>query len=250
MAIQRLNLTQIRTEILRIVGNYADSTKADWRTDSNLYRIVNLYGQQLGIRSAMAARDNLPPGVKRLCFDMYKTHVESTASASDTGLVISAGEPRPVYLPVDYDHHISFYDLTNSRPIDVVTDVTKRHLNLKKLTAYTPSGAGLTPFAGPPEAIEILHYITISSTWRRTAILYPNLGVSTVVIELYYYRLPAIMAGTDPDNEYVDADPKYQYLWIYGPVCELTRPNSPTYDRYKSLETDLLVDLAATGKEY
>ena len=235
MAIQRLNLTQIKTEILRIVG-VASSSVSDWETDANLYRIINMCGQQLSLRAAQAARPNLPHGKTQLRFDMYKT--VSNASTVGSGLIVAASSST-LYMPVDFDHWISFYDTTYLRRIDVISDVAERHIKIKQKQS------------GPPEVIELMNFAANSSQWQRVGIVYPATPTGTApAIELYYYRLPATMAGTDPDNEYPDCDPKYQYLWIYLPACEVMRPNNPSYDRYNSLGNELLIDLAATGTAY
>ena len=46
------------------------------------------------------------------------------------------------------------------------------------------------------------------------------------------------MAGTDSANEYPDADPKYHWLWVYGPAMEILRPSHPAYDRFIALERE------------
>lgn len=237
MAVQRLSLDNIKTELLRIAG-YESSARADWQTDANLYRIINMYGQRLSLRAAQVAREaGLPPtGVPR--FDMYKTRTTVTLAGGETS---SDVRPQTTFaFPEDYDHWISFYDLTHKRPIRPTTEVSRWHLEKLKQKPL-----------GPPEAIEIVDAYLSGSTWQRRGFTYPPSpsGVNPTV-ELWYYRLPAIMAGTSPTAEYIDADVKYHSLWIYGPAVELLRPDDPVYDRYASLERELLLDLVYTGRAY
>ena len=232
MAIQRLTLTQIRNELLRIVGNYASSADADWATDANLYRIINAYGAQVPRKALKIA--GIQPG-QRAGLSIYRTIVNSATTGA--WFVVAAGSAT-IYCPEDMDQLIGLYDRTNERKLDIVDDVSRWHIDtLRKKPA------------GPPEAVELLDVVVISSIYRRQGTIHPPTASGvTPSFEGTYFRLPAIMAGTDPDNEYVDCETKYQYLWLYGPAAELLRPNNPSYDRYKTEELELLTALASTAQ--
>lgn len=233
MAVQRLTLAQITTEILRITG-YTASSLAPWSSDANLYVVINRYGQRLPLRCAQVAISTLGLSQGTIRFDMHRTVVNSATTG--TGLRIAASSST-AYLPTDFDAAISWWDRTNNRRIRPIVGVAKWHDEVK------------TKPAGPPEAIEILGVVLDSSDWRRQATLHPaTVSGVTPSVELTYYRLPAIMPGSAPSSEYPDTDIKYQDLWIYGPVLELMRPGDPAYDRYAALEKELLVDLAQTAK--
>jgi hypothetical protein len=233
MAVQRLTLTQIKTELLRIAGGYDGSTSADWLTDANLYRIVNLYLQRLPARCAQVARElKLPVAGNSMHFTMWRRSATATTSAGEGNLVVVAGSST-VTIPTDHDETISWYDETDKRLLTEVTNVDKYDSRLRDLPP------------GPPVVVEM----TGISSARKTGKFYPatKSGV-TPVITLTYFGLPAKMAGSAPDTEYPDIGAKWESLSIYGPALELTRPSSPTYDRYAALERELLVDLAFSSE--
>jgi hypothetical protein len=236
MSVQRTSLTSIKTELLRIVG-HETSAYADWDTDARLYEIINRYGQRLPLRASQIARENkIPIGAGIPRFDMYKTRTTVTLTGGETD---SNSLPQTTFkFPTDFDHWISFYDETHKNEVVVTTEVTRLHLD--RLKKKNP---------GVPEAIEIGDFYLDSTIWRRRGFIYPpSPSGMSARLELWYYRLPAVMPGTDPDNEYVDADVKYHSLWIYGPACELLRPDDPQYERYSRLEKEMLVDLVASAR--
>jgi hypothetical protein len=232
MAIQRLSLSNILTELLRIVG-FASSTVSDWATNANLYNIVNRYGQSIPIRMSQASQSP-----KRLLCDMWRTVVASAATGTDA-MLVAAGSST-VYLPVNCDYVVSVYDVTNKAKVEIITDIDRWHIDdIKKKDP------------GPPEVIELLGYTDYAtdSSWRRYGTIYPaTVTGTTPSFTLTYYRLPAIMPGVAIETEYPDADPKYHSLWIYGPAAELLGPSNPAYDRYAALEKELLLDLATVSR--
>jgi len=232
MAIQRLSLSNILTELLRIVG-FASSTVSDWATNDNLYNIVNRYGQSIPVRMSQAAQSP-----KRLLCDMWRTVVDSSTSGTDV-LIVAAGSST-LYLPVNCDYVVGIYDNTNGSKVEVITDVARWHID--EIKKKDP---------GPPEVVELLGYTTYAtdSTWRRYGTIYPATVTGTLPsLTITYYRLPAIMPGVAIETEYPDADPKYHSLWIYGPAAELLGPSNPAYDRYAALEKELLLDLAMISR--
>lgn len=228
MAVLRLTLANLETEILRLTG-YDASTDAPWATQANLYRIINIYGQRLPMRLTQVARQLGVVGPADTArFDMWRTVANLTTSSGSSN----------VDFPTDYDHWISFYDNTNARRVDPVENVDKYHI--KKLRDKA---------AGPPEAIEIMGFLTSGANWVRRGILYPDTASGvTPSISCTYWRLPAIFAGAAPTTEYPDADYKYHALWIYGPMCEILRNSGPSYDRFQAIELELLTDLALTAR--
>jgi hypothetical protein len=226
MAVQRLSLTNIQTEILRIVGNYTTSNDADWRTDANLYQIINRYGQSLTTRVAAAV------GLPSVSLPMYRTTATSGTAASND-IFVTASSPT-IFLPINLNEIISLYDVTNKRPLHPIRDVDLDYNDVA------------SKVAGVPDFYELLDFVDDGSgNWRQKALLHPapHTGI-TPSLRLKYYRLPAVMPGDTPQTEYPDADVKYHSLWIYGPVVELMAPNSPIFDRYVALERGLLMDLA------
>ena len=235
MAIQRLCLLDIETAILEAT-HYNSSANAPWALSCNLYKRINEYGQRLPMRlNEIAAQIGMQVPIH---FDYLKTTANSSTSGT-TVPVVSAGSST-IYMPTDYDHYMSFYDITNKRPIHVIENVDKWHYEeLIKVPT------------GPPQYIEIMGFTTDgSSNWRRSGTLYPaTVSGVTPSIRLHYWRLPAIMAGTGPATEYPDIDPKYESLFIYGPVCELTRSIDPdTYAAYSMLEKELLTQMVMTSR--
>ena len=233
MAVQRLSLSQIESAILEIVG-YSSSANAPWGSSANLYLRVNEYGQRLPMHlNSLARQMNMPTPVR---FDMWRNTVDSDTSGADVPLVSSGSQY--VYLPVDYDQWVSFWDLTNSRPISVIENVDKWHSEILLLPE------------GPPQYIEIQGFVTDGSgNWRRRAKLYPATEAGTTPsFRMEYWKLPATMPGVSPTVEYPDIDPKYESIFIYGPICDLARNTGFEYDRYAALEKDLLIEMLSTAR--
>lgn len=230
MAIQRLNMSQIASNILEIMG-YADSTLAPWKTDTTLYTRINEYGQRLPMRlNSVAKQLNLPVPVR---LDMWRT-VASSGTNTTSGCQVTAGSST-LYLPVDYDHYISFMNADEAKPIHVTQDTVK----------WESDGLYSTP-PGIPKYIEILGYVTVGSNWRRAATLYPNpISSYTPSIRLEYWRLPNQMGIS---TSYPDIDPKYESLFIYGTVTDLSRSTGQEFDRYANLEKELLVEMISTAR--
>ena len=235
MAISRLTLTQIRNEILRIAG-YDSSGLAPWSDDATLLRQVNSYASRLTARCAQVLRESgMPISTGTVHFDMWRY----------TGTLDATSGSQTVTFPVDYDRWISFYDSTNKRRLEVVTEVDRWHV--RKLRDKP---------AGPPEAIELMGFGTavsgLPSTGGegvRVGKLYPaTVTGTTPSISLHYWRLPTAMPGNNFDLEYPDCDPKFQMLWVYGPALEFLRPSDPGFARYQGLERELLIDLAYGAK--
>ena len=228
MAIQRINLTKIKTELLRICG-YGSSATADWTSDANLYNVINRYGQSIPSRMMETAqRPN------RLVCDMWRTVVNSSNVGTDVPIV--AAGSSTIYFPVNLDYLVGIYDLTNKRIVPIISDVSRYWIDELR-----------TQMVGPPQKIELRGYETYAtdSTWRRVGTIWPSTETGiTPSFEVTYYRLPSIMAGVTPDDEYPDADPKFHSLWIYGPALELLSPSNPTYDRFVQLEKAMLLELA------
>ena len=230
----RLNLSEVRDTIRRIIGE--ETAAQSQITNANLYIVVNRYAQRIPSRMTTVVRQSgidLPYGTLRP--SMWKTQ---NGTATGSGVTTAS-----LYLlPNDYDHYIAFYDTTagyQNRVVPVLKDVNKNYPELVN-----------RPYGEPVEAVEILDFQSVSSVWRRVARRWPGLPTGGVVtdLNLLYYRLPAAMAGTDPDNEYPDTDLKFQDLWVFGPVLELLRKDDPSYERYVALEQELLLDLAYTSK--
>lgn len=213
MTIQRLTLANIETEILRAAG-YSSSTLADWKTQANLVSIINRYVHSIPARIAAILKSPVP---------MYQDMWRSTGTLSCTSGSSTA------YLPADCDAVISLWDSTNSRPVYLIEDgdVEIERYRLKP--------------AGPPERVEVLGYATNVATWQKKCTIWPaTMTGVTPSIAVKYYRIPA--SGTAGD--YVDADPRYDSLWVAGVACEVLAPTNPSYDRYKAQEQELLADLA------
>ena len=64
------------------------------------------------------------------------------------------------------------------------------------------------------------------------------------------FRKPeaVILIIPDADNEYPDGDYKFHYLWVLEPVLELLRPDDAAYNRYKEVEQEMMLELAATAR--
>ena len=224
MAVQRITLAQIVTELFRISG-FADSASAPWLTDANLYIIINNYQQRLVSRVAQVAAAAGIKTAAKIRLGMWKTQANLTATSGSS----------TVHFPTDYDQFESFYDNTYAKPIEAISEVNRWHI--RKLRSR-PSG--------PTEAIEILDYVSNAATWQRRALLWPTVQTGiTPSISCTYWRIPAAFTGAG--TEYPDGDYKYHNLWIYGPALEILRPEDPDYSRYEALEKELLLEIALTG---
>lgn len=227
MAVQRLTAANIETAVLEIMG-YSASTTAPWGSAANFYVRMNEYAQRLPFRLNMLARQM---GIKTpIHFECWKSSCNS--STSGTTVVKVTAATATIYLPSDYDHYISFWDITDKHKIPVIKDVDKYHSDLANAVA------------GPTQAVEISGFVLDGSDWRRSATLYPT-PTGTPSIRLQYYRLPAIM---DAAGEYPDIDPKYESLFIYGTVCDLARNTAFEYDRYAALEKEMMADMISTAR--
>jgi len=238
MAVQRRSLSQIRDEIYRICGNFdttGTGTDTPWRSDANLYRIINDYIQRLPLRASQVIQKDLPR--RPIRFDMYKTVLASGGGVGAAQFVTGVGDSL-IYFPTDLDEVISIYDTSNNEPLHPIQDVARWHKDLKERAP------------GPPEFYEHLGYITDSgSVWRRHARLYPSTDAAqTPSLELHYWRLPARMAGSSPTTEFPDIDPKYEMLAVKGPAREILQPNDPSFDRIDRDEKELLLDLVMSGR--
>uniref|UniRef100_A0A6M3L6Q9 Uncharacterized protein n=2 Tax=viral metagenome TaxID=1070528 RepID=A0A6M3L6Q9_9ZZZZ len=240
MAVQRLNLKQIEDAILQIMG-FDSSENAPWKTSATLYQRINEYGQRLPMRLNQIAREtNVPTPVH---FDMWKSSCNS--STTGTTVVLVAASSATIYFPTDYDHTISLYDITNKRPIQLIDNVDKWHY---ERLVHGP--------AGPPRYVEIGGFASDgAAAWRRTATLYPatESGV-TPSVRLKYWRIPAAMTATvaaQAQSQYPDVDPKYESLFIYGPVIDLARidlarQQNLGFEQWVRLERELLVEMLST----
>ena len=235
MAVLRMTLAQIITEILHITG-YDSSVNAPWETEANLIRKINMTAQKIAQRSTdilraegMMSKDGV------VHFDMWRATIDSTASAGAGNLVVTAGTSTGD-LPADYDHWISFYDLTHER---FFYPITQFHQERYRRLRREP--------AGPTKAIEIYEFS--GSNWQRQFRLLPDVesGV-TPSIRMYYHRLPAIMPGSDTSAEYPDGDYKFHYLWVLETVLELLRIDDPAYNRYQEEESRIIRQLVATAR--
>lgn len=235
MAVQRLTLNQIITQILNITG-FDSSDVAPWESDANLTVKINMTTQKIGQKVAriiLGTGADVSKGNVKL--DMWRSSADSTASTGAGNLVVSSGSST-VQLPADYDHWKSFWDSDLEQwfyPIE------RNHTQYMQRLLKRPPG--------PPEAIEILGYG--GTNWQRQCTLYPTppTGV-TPSITLDYWRIPAVMPGSDADNEYPDGDYKFHYLWVLEPVLELLRPDDAAYNRYKEVEQEMMLELAATAR--
>jgi len=177
----------------------------------------------------------LAPTDKTIRFDMWRTSIDSTTVAAGTSLVTAAGSST-IDFPANYDHWISFYDITHKKPIYPIEEVSRWFYEELRDAP-----------AGPTKGIEILGMVSGgSSTWRRRARLRPDVAATvTPSIEMVYWRLPTDLSTATSE---LDIDYKYAMLGINGPMLELLRPDDPAYERYLTLEKSMLMDLARTGK--
>ena len=233
MAILQLTLANLHDEInLRVWGSTSPTNS--WG-DTALTRQINLYLQSLGRKTAQVLQGEgvqIPEGV--LHFDMWRT----------VGALTETSGSSTVHFPVDYDHYISFYDITHGRKLDVIENVDKYYIDQFKWRENTAHGLATRP--GPPEAIEILGFEDNGGTWQRKGTIWPaTVSGVTPNIRLTYYRLPATVSS---DSDEPDIDIKYQELLIYGPILEILRDDDPSYIRYVETEKDLLLGLAKTAR--
>ena len=100
MAILQLTLANCRDEIRRRIGERTGGTTISNPnvSDAELTRQINLYLQRLPRRTAQ-----LTESPREIKFDMWRTFSDLTETAGSS----------TVYLPVDYDRFISFWDQTN-----------------------------------------------------------------------------------------------------------------------------------------
>jgi hypothetical protein len=235
MAIQRSTVTQLITEIRRNIGE--PNSARSHVTDANLYLLFNRYLQKLSHRLADAMRAEgirVKDGGMRL--DMWRTTWESTDTAADSALVVTAASPT-VYLPTNYDHYISFYDKTHERPLFVIHDPALSTSKVKELKERGP---------GVPEAIHIKGYVSNASYWVREATLYPDTPSGTTPsLTLEGWRLPTqVTTGSDSP----DIDPKYEELLVMGLSTMLLRKDDPNYKRFAEEERALLLNAANTAR--
>lgn len=239
MAIERFSLSEI-TDFVRLnIGEedpaqsqIADANPASGNTLVGIYRVINNYLQSLPIRVGTMMRSlGMRPKDGMVQLSMWRTAATALTTASGDSVV---------YFPLDYYHYISFYDTQYRRPIYPVHSPLRWKAQVERFQ--------LKP-AGPPEAIVIQGFVTISSNWRRRGLLLPSTPTgNTPAINIDYYRLPALMAGTSPTAEYPDIDLAFQDICIVGPTCELMRTDDPSYPRFKERETEILIALAYTAE--
>jgi hypothetical protein len=226
LAILQLTLADIRDEIRRRAGEKSGTvtTGTPYLTNAELLRQVNMYMQRLPRRVSALSGD-----ASELKLDMWHTFTD----------LAEAGGDSTVYLPTDYDRYESFWDQANGRELKVVSGVEK-YWRKRKYHRRAD-----TDRVGPPEAIEILDFVSNSGTWQRRALLHPDTpSGDTPDIRMYYWRLPAVMSA---DSDKPDIDIKYQDLTIYGPILDFFRDDDPAYDRYMALERELLLGLSKTA---
>ena len=205
-------------------------------TDANIVKVMNRYIQQLPTRAAMLLRqEGISVKESTLHFDMWRDQWTSTVTPGSDSLVVTAGSST-VNLPDNYDHFISFYDLTHKKHIPVISLADSENIKIEEL---------LNKPAGPPEAIEIYGY-TEDTLWFRTAKLFPDVpsGV-TPSLRLEGWRLPAAAGTVD---EYPDIDIKHEWLLVIGTAAEMMRKDDPNYDRYRQLEVEYMLPLAASAR--
>lgn len=232
MAVQRLALSDITTIILQICG-YSASTAAPWASDANLYKYINLAGQNIPIKVGLVLEAKGRP----VLIDFWKT--TTTSATSGTGVVVAAASATG-YLPVDCYYPDVFYDLTNKKTLYPIRNAAKHQ---RQITALKNAPAG------PPEAIELLDMVLNSTNWQQKFTFLPATATGvTPSIQLDYYRMPASMAGSNPTTEYPDCPVEFEALWIYGPVLDLMAPTDPKYDRYKVMHDELIQAVAAKAR--
>jgi hypothetical protein len=181
--------------------------------------------------NTLAAQMQMPTPVH---FDMWRTVADSGA-ATTTGLQVAAGSPV-AYLPNDYDHWISFLNLADNSKIHPVSSTRRWEEN--ELLDAPP---GMTRY------IDIGGFVTQGVNWRRQCTLYPAPPTAVLPsIRMEYWRLPAIMPNVQAAVEYPDIDPKYDYIFVCGPVTDLARSTGQEFDRYAAQEKELLVEMLST----
>jgi hypothetical protein len=240
MAIQRISLAHIETAVLQTMG-YGSNETAPWETAGNLYLRVNEYIQRLPQKATLLARQlgSIGPN-ETIRFDMWKTTAVSGIVDDVIAEVYVVAGSSTIYFPTDYDQIINLYDVTNKRDIPVVTEVDRRYIERLR-----------NKVAGPSEAVEIGGFATITSFWRRKCTLYPAVAAAVVPsLTLTYWRIPAKMAGSAPEAEYPDIDPKFESLAIYGPICDLSRNTGFESARYEQLEKEMLTEMIYTARVY
>jgi len=232
MAIQgRHNLTTIVDAIRFNIGEegstrneskIADATGTGYQW--SLRKAVNSYLQHIrtNVNSRIRA-EGVSIRHGELFLPFYRTSGSLTTSSGSA----------TAYFPEDYDGLISLWDSTESRPLQVVDNPTKYHYQLRKKPP------------GPIEYVILQGNVLNGSTWQRQATLYPSPPTGTTPsIAIEYYRLPATMDVSDPDNAYPDIDPEFQDVLIVGVTAELMRADDPRYEDYRTKETELLLSMA------
>ena len=224
MAIDRLSLTMLRVMIRRAIGepDSADSIL----TDAQLTDTINAYSLNISFKATRLhqQRDPRYRGVVR--FGQWR----------DVATITGTSGSSTIYLPIDYDQYISFYDetaATSRHPIYPIVDVNR----------WFSEGVREAP-PGPSRRILLLNWELNGSAWQRRADLWPSVqtGVTPSVV-MYYWRLPAALVDSAPTTNFPDADPKFHRLWVVGPVLELMRSNDPTYERWFQEEQALLAQM-------
>lgn len=234
MAAQRSTVADLITEIRRIMGE--PNAARSHITDANILKVMNRYLQHLSVRAAgMLKSEGLSVKDSTLHLDMWRESWTSGVGGAEDKLVVASGSST-VNLPSNYDHFISFYDLTHKRHIPVVSLLDTENTKIEEL---------LKKSAGPIEAIEIFGY-TEDTQWFRTARLYPDIpsGI-TPSIRLEGWRLPAAAETT---AEYPDIDIKHEWLLVVGTAAEIMRKDDPNYDRYQQMEASYMLPLAASAR--
>jgi len=237
MAIQRMSLAQIETNVLQLLG-YASSAVAPWASQANFYIRVNQYMQRLPQKATALARSMGIIGQTSgpLRFDMWRA--TATSSTAGAGNIVVAAASATIYFPTDYDKWISLYDATNGKTLDVAEEVDRYHVDRLRNKP-----------AGPPEACEILGMATGDSAWRVKATLHPATAAATTPsLILTYWRIPASMAGSSPSSEYPDIDAKFEYLAVAGTARDIAPPNHAQIPRLDAIEKEMLVEMALTGR--
>jgi len=229
MATIRLSLDDIEEQVLHITG-YSASTTAPWTTAANLYQKINYNAQKIPQKVALVAKAEGKHGWMGIPM-WYTTAAATTSAAVGNFVVVSASSD--LLFPDDMDKVVSIHDTTNDRQLEQIFNYGQERYRMLR-----------DKVAGPPQFYEI----TGTTGVRRNGRLLPDTAASTVpALRLIYYRTPAIMPGSSPGAEFPDGDNKWHYLWVLETVLEILRPDDAAYTRYQELESEMIVELAATG---
>jgi hypothetical protein len=178
----------------------------------SIYRQINNYLQGVSIRHG------------EVYLDCYRTSGNLTSSSGSS----------TAHLPVDVDGVISFWDNTSSRKLNWVDNPSRYFANKSR-----------NGVPGPPELLVLEGYVLNGSDWQRQVTLYPGtISGVTPSIACEYYRVPAAMPESDATTEVPDIDPQFQDVLIYGVVASMMGTAHPSYQEFRTKETELLLAMA------